>query len=314
MPKGKNEPAQDFAEFEQQADQDDETGDTHGDNDDQDGDEGEAGDDEPEQQDGEEGDDQDGEEGDEPEQRRPGKKPSERIKELNRKLRESERGRQADRADFESRFADLEKRLQGGAGGGNSDDERKAPDPNDTEKYPLGVLDDKYVEDKIAWAVEQQTSKAISASIQRQDQAEQAAQAEREITALREKADELADKGSELHEDYDEIVVEAGLRGDYDLTQVTFEACAEADHGAQILYDLANDPKEAKRVASLSPFQQLKFVQEKNAELAGAGRKLPRAGSPPARQPTGSGRRGSVSASTTDFEAFERMANGANKN
>jgi hypothetical protein len=42
------------------------------------------------------------------------------------------------------------------------------------------------------------------------------------------------------------------MRGDWDLSQPTFEAAHEVDNGAQILYELSQDKKEAKRVARLS--------------------------------------------------------------
>jgi hypothetical protein len=80
----------------------------------------------------------------------------------------------------------------------------------------------------------------------------------------------LQTRGDELYEDFQESVVEAGMRGDWLLSQPTFEAAHEADNGAQILYELSQDKKEAKRVAGLSPFQQMKFVQERDAEIGTA--------------------------------------------
>jgi hypothetical protein len=119
-------------------------------------------------------------------------------------------------------------------------------------------------------------------------------------------------KGTEIHDDYEEVVVNAGLRGDYKLTQVTFEAAAEAEHGAQILYDLAADKKEAARVASLSPYQQLKFVADKNAEIAGKApppaRKIPgRDQAPPANQPRGGSSRTEIRGDTDDLDNFEKV-------
>lgn len=247
----------------------------------------------------------------EEDQPKPKKTASERIRELNRKLRETERAREADRRGFEARLEKLEKPdLTEENSDGKKDDARKPPDPNDLKKYPLGSLDDRYIQDAIDFKAEEAAKKMVDSLLQRQEQSEAEVEAEKQILELRSKADDVAAKGSEIHDDYEDVVVAAGLRGDYDLTQVTFEAAAEAEHGAQILYDLATDPKEAARVAKLSSYQQLKYVSEKNAEFAGkrSGKKIPGANPPPDTTPRGRSKRTTISADTTNFAEFERLA------
>jgi uncharacterized protein YfcZ (UPF0381/DUF406 family) len=239
----------------------------------------------------------------------------ERIRELNRKYREEQRAREQDRLGFEARLAALEtgkKDLTPEKDGGKNTDEREPPNPKDLEKYPLGALDDRYIQDAIAFQAEKSAKEMVDSLLQRQEQSAQEAEAERQLAELRSKADNVAAKGTELHPDYQDVVVEAGMRGDYDLTQTTFEAAAEADHGAEILYALATDPAEASRVAKLSAFQQLKYVADKNAEIAGKGtsaKKIPGAGAPPQTIPAGKGGRKTISANTDNFEEFERLAN-----
>jgi hypothetical protein len=120
--------------------------------------------------------------------------------------------------------------------------------------------------------------------------------------------DDLSAKGSELFEDFQETVVEAGMRGDYDLAQPTFEACAEADNGAQILYDLSQDRKEASRVAKLSPLGQLKYVLERDAEISGGrkGRTKPQAGAPPKNQAKGANSKMQINPATDNLGDFEK--------
>jgi uncharacterized protein YfcZ (UPF0381/DUF406 family) len=242
------------------------------------------------------------------------KKAVDRIRELNGRLRESERERERERGAFEARIAALENRGKGSTNGNGADnqDGPVKPDPNDTAKYPLGSLDDRYIDDMIDYAAEKKANEKIDGLLQRQEQTAQQRDAEKALTDLRAKADDVTAKGTEIHDDYEEVVVNAGLRGDYKLTQVTFEAAAEAEHGAQILYDLAADKKEAARVAALSPYQQLKFVADKNAEIAGKApppaRKIPgRDQAPPANQPRGGSSRTEIRGDTDDLDNFEKV-------
>jgi len=259
-------------------------------------------------------DDIDEETSEEDEDTKPKKTASDRIRELNRKMRELERAREADRLGFEARLAKYEEPdLTEEKSDGKKDDARTPPDPTDLKKYPLGSLDDRYIQDAIDFKAEEAAKKMVDSLLQRQEQSEAEAAQEAQLLELRSKADDVAAKGSELHEDYDEVVVAAGFRGDYALTQVTFEAAAEAEHGAQILYDLATNPKEAARIAGLSSFQQLKYVSEKNAEIANgrSGKKIPGATPPPDSTPRGRSKRTTISADTTNFAEFERLAKAA---
>lgn len=240
---------------------------------------------------------------------KPKPKASERIQELNKRLRQSERLRLADANRLDAFEAALKNGgLPGGAGGGNSPAIGEAPDPRDTEKYPLGHLDDRYIEDKLEWLAESKAAARADAVLQRQQGDEQQRQAEVAHAALLEKVDDLSTRGSEQYDDFQEAVVESGMRGDWRLDQPTFEAAHEAEHGAQILYELSQDKAEAKRVAALSPYGQTKFVLERDAEI-GAGkqpRKIPRAGAPPETTTKGANSRTRIDPATSDLRAFEK--------
>lgn len=272
-------------------------------------------------EDAEEGDDEEADpnvndeaEEDAGEDPKPKKTAEDRIRELNAKYRQEQRDRAADRAGFQARLDAIEagkKPLTADDDSGNEGDERVAPDPKDLAKYPLGALDDAFIQDTIDFKAEAAAVRMVDSLLQRQEQSEEQKRAEALLTDLRSKADDVATAGEKLHDDYQEVVLEAGLRGDYDLTQITFEAAAEAEHGAQILYDLASDPAEATRVASLSPLKQLQFVSEREAELAKANPpKKPGAKPPPDKTPKGGSRRQTISAATTNFAEFEKLADG----
>lgn len=240
----------------------------------------------------------------------------ERIREINAKLRATEARLESERKGWEARLERIEKGLPADKTDDTNAGQAVAPDPTDLEKYPLGVLDDRYFEDRLKFEVAQRVEDQLASVLQREQQLDQQAESERIAQALQAQAEALASKGAEIFDDYDEVVVKAAMAGEFDLAQPTFEACAEAEHGAEILHNLASDKTEAARVAKLSPFQQTKYVLGKNAEIAGTKppapkpNKIPRAETPPADTVRGAGARQAITPDTTDFAAFEAMANG----
>lgn len=257
-----------------------------------------------------EGGDEDEEEGDEDEEEqeeKPEKKkrqPSDRIRELSRRNREKD-------ALIERLLAREENRgLPNNAGDGNSEvKELPAPDSRDTEKYPLGHLDDRYIEDKLEWLADQKAADRADAALLRQQEREDQIAAQARQEELLGKVDDLSKSGEELFDDFQETVVETGMRGEWKLSQATFEAAHEAENGAQILYDLSQDKKEALRVSKLSPYQQLKFVQERDTEITKAkvGRRIPKAGAPPEHKARGASSRTQGNPSTDNLDDFEKQ-------
>lgn len=275
---------------------------------DEDGDETNA----PEDEDGDETDtSEEGDEADEGDKKKPSAKESQinRLKrekaELARKLREAEASKAAELA---GRLENLENLLQGGKGGVKSDNGKPEPDPTDTDKYPLGHLDDRYIEDKLDWLAEKKATERADAVLQRQQESERNQAVEQQHKELLVKVDDLSTRGSELYDDFQESVVESGMRGDWDLSQATFEAAHEAENGAQILYELSQDPKEAARVAKLSPYQQMKFVDQRDAEISKVktGRKIPKAGEPPKNTARGANSRTHINPATENLDDFEK--------
>lgn len=253
--------------------------------------------------------DDEGKEGEEAgKQKTPKLSARERIQQLNRQLRESERARAAEALERENLALRME-RLEKGLPANKADDtkipEAVAPDPTDLAKYPLGALDDAYIEDKIEFIATKKAEENLERSLQRQQDTDQQAENDRVIAALTEKVETFSEKGAELFDDFDEKVVKPAMKGKFPLTQETFEACADADHGPAILRDLALDVKEAERVAALSPYQQLKYVAEKDKEKAGkAAPRPPKAGDPPKDTPRGARGKFEVPDDTDDLEAF----------
>lgn len=231
------------------------------------------------------------------------------IERLKREKRDLVRQiREGGNSDLARRLENVEKGLSGANGGDNKDTGKPVPDPTDTAKYPLGHLDDRYIEDKLEWLAESKATKQADAVLHRQQESEQTQAATAAQEALLDQVDELSTKGSEQFEDFQELVVDAGMRGDWPLKQATFEAAYEADNGPQILYDLSQDMKEARRVAKLTPYQQMKFVQERDAEI-GAGKKArtkPKAGEPAKNTARGANSRTHINPATDNLKDFEK--------
>jgi hypothetical protein len=240
--------------------------------------------------------------------KKPKKTASDRIKELNRKLAESERRERAVIEGYEARLERLEKGLPAEKTDDTKKTERVAPDPDDLDKYPLGRLDDRYIEDKIAYVASLQVDEALGSALQRQQESDMHAEAERIASEAKTKIETISTKGVELFDDFVEVAVERAMEMKYPLEEPTFHAVAEADHGAEILYNLANDLAEAERVAKLTPYQQVKYVMDKNAEIAASKTKvrLPKAGDPPKNLPRGTNARYSVAGDGDYDEAFAK--------
>jgi len=254
---------------------------------------------------GDEGSAQQGEDGEDtpPKKQR---KTSEYIRDLKRDLREEKAARLA----TEARIAALENQgLSNQQQPVIQDPTSGKPDPTDTAKYPLGVLDDGYTADLIEWTADQKVSAAL-AKIDSNKKASEAKQIQlARFAELQEKVEALADKGAEKFEDYDEVVVEAAKRGAYELTETTFNAAAEAENGEAILYALASDTAEALRVSQLSPYQQLKYVADKDAEISGKrpkARTAPKAGEP-APQIRGGRSSSPIRADTDNLDDFRKV-------
>ena len=252
------------------------------------------------------GDDQGGDDQGDDDDEKPAKGTAKYIRELRKERREDRQ-----------RIAELEARIAGNSNppltpaipNVTPAPTRPAPDPTDSTKYPLGVLDDRYIEDKIDWSAEQKVAGAIAGQRQTEmAQAQQQAETER-LTAVRAKVDDLLDKGTDLFPDYEETVLEAGLAGKYVLTETTFTAASESDHGAEILYNLSKDKVEAARVASLTPTQQIKYVIEQEAKIAEKrqARRKPQAGDPPSSAPRGRNASSPIREDTENLNDFRKL-------
>lgn len=232
--------------------------------------------------------------------------------------------RRADAAEakltsLESRLAALE---TGGGAQLKSDGKATGDAPPDPSKYEFGETDAKYIQDLVDYRVDRalKTQSTKSEETQRNQTLEQQQQ---EFMQAR---DEFLTKGLEISDDFEETVTDPDFR----ITPMLAELAFESDHGAQILYDAASDPKEMKRVSAMSPSRQAAWFGRMETELSSGTsdadehgdndappsstrQKTSQAPEPPRGKARGSGKPQTVPADTTDFAAFERAAKAAHK-
>lgn len=279
----------------------------------EDGEEGEA-----------EGADKDEDEEGEEEQRQPERRarrndPQKRISEAVGRQRAAERRAEAaERAlsDLNARMARLEgggltPRQNGGSNGATQSDQNTPPDPAD---YQYGELDTKFIADTARF----ETLKTLREEDQRRQiesrsQRESAAQHE---AAAKYQSFETA--GLTRYDDFHEVVTESAQRGEWSLSPILASLLVDSDNGPDIAYHLASNPAEAAKVFAMTPAQQARWFGQRDAVLASApgatgrtvdtSRVISQAPDVPRREARGTGSRQQVAPDTTDFAAFEKLA------
>lgn len=236
-------------------------------------------------------------------------------------LRDRDRANQ--RADaLEARLAALEKKpLTANAKSDNADDADKEPDPKD---FDFGELDAKYIR-ALARFEARQENKTAQAN---QRKTEVSAADKKAADEFKAKLDAFEDKGSDVYDDFSELVIQGARDNVWPLSNVLGDLLMESDQGIAIAYELASDVDLAKEVYKKSPAQQAKWLVKRELELsAGSGEdddknagkseddaskkvaaaKVSKAPAPVQRA-RGQGTNSSVPGDTTDFSAFEAAA------
>lgn len=240
--------------------------------------------------------------------------------------------RRADKAESDLRsMSERMARLEGAAaaGGltnnGNKDTAPKAPVPKD---YEGGEYDARYLADVAKFEARAAVAEATKTVRTETQSAAQTAQQTQRTAEFQRQRDEFFTTASETYDDFEDVVGDASNP----LSQTVGELAMDSDFGAQILYELASEPKEARKVASMTPAKQAAWFGRQEARLTpddtGAGEddggeekplpgpkpKVSKAPPVPDFNGRGSGQVPKVSGSTTDFAAFERAnAVGAKK-
>lgn len=125
----------------------------------------------------------------------------------------------------------------------------KEPQPSDFE---FGELDPKYIRALARYEAKQEAEAAKQAIAEDNRSSNQ----QREMEALKAKADAVVEKGIAEYEDFEELVIDGAKQGAWALSKDMLQLMAESEVGHKVAYHLASNPKEAARIAGLSPLGQ----------------------------------------------------------
>lgn len=254
-----------------------------------------------------------------------------------KRAQEGRRRAEARAAAADRKSADLERRLAALESGGkapltgdtkkaNDGTSDKEPDPKDFE---FGEVDAKFIRALARYEAKQEIAESSKTQQDKSRNAEQ----ERAQVEFTEKKAAFEDAGLEAFDDFQEVVMDTVTLPESDpaawpLSATVGQLLLESEHGPAIAYQLASDIKEAKRVNKLSAAQQAAWFGRQEAKLSsetdgkgkeseGATRQEPKQAEPrtvsraplPLNRGRGAGGNKQPSAATTDFAAFEAMAN-----
>ncbi|MGH7748963.1 MAG: hypothetical protein ACREQ5_29990, partial [Candidatus Dormibacteria bacterium] len=138
--------------------------------------------------------------------------------------------------------------------------------PPDPSQFDYGELDPKY----IAALARFETAQALKAHAADEETTRQSRAADAKRQELGEKQDKLVRAGLDLHDDFDEVVMQGAREGKWDLSPALGELILDSEFGGHIAYALAKDPDESRRVAKLSAPQQAAYFGRQEAKFEAA--------------------------------------------
>lgn len=189
-----------------------------------------------------------------------------RMNELYAKWREEERQRQA----LEERLQTLE---QGQSDQDTSQEqgqqeELQPPDPNDTEKYPYGEVDQQYIDDRAAYIAEKRFRELSKEERERQERERQEAEQRRQAEAVQKEWDERKQSAAQKYSDFEEKVEQGAAQGTWPCTQEMAQAIMTSDNGPDVAYHLASNSEEAQQIAQMSAMDQIRAIGRLEARYA----------------------------------------------
>jgi len=254
---------------------------------------------------------------------KPKKSAQERINQAVKKQREVERQLDTERGAreaLERRLAALEARGDGRAltqqATATTTDGSVAPDPKDFE---YGELDTKYIRALARY----ETKQELAADRLNQQKTQQTTAQARDAAEMQAQAAAFEEAGAKKYDDFHEVVIEGARSKAWPLSETLGRLMLASPEGYDVAYHLASNPKEAREIYGKSPVEQAAAFGRLAAKLSSTssdatGKVVPipaktTQAPTPLKGARGSGATTSVSADTTDFASFERLAMGRAK-
>lgn len=181
----------------------------------------------------------------------------------------------------------------------------------DASKYQFGELDAKYIADVVKF----ETKAVLAEEKAAQEKSRQEEAARLETEKFNDNVKSTLDAGAAEFDDFVDLVVKGGQTGKYDLADDTLQLAVESPVGAQVLYHLASNPKEASELAAkpterarAAAFGRLEAKFSAPAATEQPKPKIPKAQAP-IQQPRGAGGKFSVGYESSNFEEVEAKWN-----
>lgn len=170
--------------------------------------------------------------------------------------------------------------------------------PPDPAEYAYGEADVDYIADKATYQAEQRFKALLAEQAKAQ-----------ETRALQDSYAQRQAAFAAKVQDYDQVVIEGGRRGEWVCSNEMADAIKESEVGPEVAYHLAKNPDEARRIAALSPSAQIRAIGRLEAQVSQPAKpavKTVTNAPEPAPVLRGQGGRFQVQPDTTDFAAFEK--------
>lgn len=232
-----------------------------------------------------------------------------RVQERINQLLERERKKEEENASLRQRLAELESKQNEPAPKTPAPTvEDDGPNPEDTEKYPLGEFDPQYIRDLTRHTL-QKEREALREQEAKERQAYEEQQARAELdTQWRSKLETV----TQQHEDFLDktIMLESAFEGiDANYADYLVQTIKGLDHGPEVLYYFANNLDEAQRFVRMGPMAATLALGEYNAMFKGQTRKETKVSNapPPPQLNKGTNTRKVVAPDTDNLDDFETL-------
>lgn len=169
------------------------------------------------------------------------------------RAQEGRKAREIARAEARAEFAErqLQERQQPQQPAGR-------PEPKDFKDY------ESYVEALTDWKLDQKLSTEREKGAQETAKQQQARQMQERAAYVQQN---LIAKGEAKYDDWQEVVM-----GDIPITEAMVEAASRLPNGADVLYQLAQNPAEVIRIANLSPVEQVWELKALDSQVSAPSR------------------------------------------
>ncbi len=125
-----------------------------------------------------------------------------------------------------------------------------------------------YVEARALWKTEQALEKRLNAEREARENESKKAKQEESSKAMKRRVAEVVEKGNEKFADFDAVVNEAVEDGFLPFDSAMYAAILDSDASHELIYHLAKNEAEAKRILALSPVRQAAEIGKLEDRLA----------------------------------------------